>query len=130
MNNIANFPSYLTPLSSLVGEVEVVGEVREKTDREGKKVISKWNGMPGYIVPIEYVQGIKAKALPNGRSVETMNLAQANITIWGTEPKVKTGDYVLFENLAVGAVDGKLFFQATGIKLHESADELDLMGEA
>lgn len=125
MNNAVNFPDYLTPVAVFTGALEVVGEIREKTDKEGNRKLSPWNSMPGWVVPIEYVKGTKTKSLPSGETVESMNLVQMNVTVWGAQPVLRPGVYAVLENPAVGAVDGNLFVQATGIKAYESLSALD-----
>lgn len=110
------YPSYLTPLS-LFGSAQVSRDVTEKTDQDGVQKRSDWADAPGWIIPVEGIVGERTKKMPDGRSASILDTQDLNVTVWSAHrPAVAMGDYVQFEGLAAGAVQGNLFFQATGVK--------------
>lgn len=116
MNNNQNIPSHLLPIASLVDSVEVVGDVREKTDRDGNIRRSEHFNAPGWIVPVEIIRGTRQKHLPDGKTAEILDAFILNCTVWSAKkPAVKVGDYVEFDGLMIGAVEGNLYAQALGV---------------
>ena len=110
------FPNYLLPVNAITNAVQITGAIRPKNDADGVQKFAEWNGCPGWVVPVEIIQGTFKKTLPNGKTVESLNLKRLNVTVWSaTKPTATVGDYVRFEDLGVGAVDGALFFQALGV---------------
>lgn len=110
-------PDYLIRTEIFNSSFEVVGEPRVKTDQAGIEKISGWNGLPGWIIPLEYIAGSKKKALPSGKDVETFILKQFNVTIWKKVlPDFEIGDYVTLDEPLIGAVQGNIFVQAMGIQ--------------
>lgn len=117
MNKIVH-PQYLLPLESLE-TVEVVGTIRDKTDVDGVQKKESWTGENrlGWVVPIEIIRGTRMKKLPNGKELETLETEQIQVTVWAQKkPDFKSGDYVKFVGLSVGAMGGKIYFQALGIE--------------
>lgn len=120
------YPNYLLPIDAFQ-TVEVVREVREKTDENGNQKRAAWNGLPGWVVPVEVIRGEREKALPNGKTVTVLDSDVINVTVWNERrPGVAVGDYVTFDGLAFGAVDSSLFVQALDCS---SADTLALFLE-
>lgn len=125
MSNI-QFPNYLLPLDAITYQVQITGEVKEKTDQNGNQKYANWNAQPGWVVPIEIIRGTLTKVLPDGTKAEALDLMRLNVTVWSaTKPNAPLGSYVTLTGLAVGAVDGNIFVQATGVQPSESnVDEL------
>lgn len=112
-----HIPDYLMRAEVFNGSFEVVGNPRVKTDQAGTEKISGWNGLPGWIIPLEYIAGSKKKVLPTGQDVETFILKQINITVWKqASPDIQIGDYITLDTPLIGAVQGTIFVQALGIK--------------
>ena len=130
MKNIS-YPAYLIPLESLE-TVEVVGDIREKLGADNAQKRESWTGenRPGWVVPIEFIRGTRLKTLPNGKQLESLETELVNVTIWAYEkPNIGIGDYVSFEKLSVGAMNGNSYFQALGVVKKEEEFELNFEGE-
>lgn len=126
MMNI-NVPNYLTPVDALTSGVEVVGEVREKTDQEGHQRVSPAFGVMGWIVPVEVIRGQRTKSLPGGEEMAVLDTDTLNITVWSAaKPAARVGEYVALKAPMIGAVDGSIYVQALGV---EPADDLDRLLE-
>lgn len=130
MKNIS-YPAYLIPLESLE-TVEVVGHIREKSGADNAQKRETWTGenRPGWVVPIEFIRGTRLKTLPNGQQLESLETELVNVTVWAYEkPNIGIGDYIAFEKLSVGAMNGKSYFQALGVVKKEEEFELNFEGE-
>lgn len=120
-----SFPAYLLPLEA-VKNAQVVREIREKTDANGAHKTANWNGLPGWVVPVEIVRGTREKVMPGGQTLTVLDSAEMSITVWSRQkPAVAVGDYVSFDGLAFGAVEGAIYAQALGCSRHD--EKLDLL---
>ena len=61
-----------------------------------------------------------------GDGVVEREVRPSRITVWSPErPEISQDDLVVFRGLMVGAVEGSVFLQATGVeKLEEAGSEL------
>lgn len=113
-----SYPNYLMPLDEFLS-IEVIGDVREKKDKDGKRKSEMWTGENrlGWVIPVEVIKGSRKKKLPNGRLLEIMDTEIINVTLWSEErPDLSIGDYAAFSGLMVGAVDGKVYIQALKVE--------------
>lgn len=126
MQNL-NYPKYLLPLE-VFSSAEVIGVIREKKDSSGepKKETFTGENLPGWVIPVEIVRGLRKKTLPNGNVLETADSETVNVTLWSKEkPHLEMGDYVSFFDLMVGAYEGRIYVQALKVEKVSSRFDLD-----
>lgn len=111
-------PNYLTPVAALASSLEVVGQVREKTDNEGtQKRSPAFGGKRGWVVPVELVRGTRQKRLPTGETMEVLETETINVTVWNdAKPAVGVGDYAVLVSPMIGAVEGSIYVQALDVE--------------
>ncbi|WP_459589856.1 hypothetical protein [Corynebacterium camporealensis] len=112
-------PNYMDNVSPLIADegVEVKNAPKLVEDQKGRaKTAAAFPGLSGYKLPVEVVRGSREKRMPNGDVMEVLETKTVNVTVWApAPPTVSEGDYVVFKDLMVGAVESSLFYQALGV---------------
>lgn len=125
-------PKYMIGIDEISGPVQVTREPEVVMQRENGEVTDRRkesNAFPGctaYRVEVEYYAGERIKIRPNGEEKTVELLGQTNVTVWSQTPvTAHVDDYVVFEHLMVGGMQGGPYFQAQGLHIAD-IDEVEV----
>ena len=116
-------PPYLTPVYQALESVRVRAVPDHPEERDGTPKTSRFfPGCRAWKVQVSLVMDENT----GGDGVVEREVRPSRITVWSPEPpEISQDDLVVFRGLMVGAVEGSVFLQATGVeKLEEAGSEL------
>lgn len=121
--NYLPIPRYLTPVNELCQFLKVIS-VEEKLTPDGEvKISHAFGDLPGFSVRCIYIRSRREEELPDGTSTVFCDTDEVNVTLWSRKkPRLKVGDWVIFPDIMVGAVDGILYYQATSFRKFDDED--------
>lgn len=113
-------PTHMISATALLEPVEVVRapEIASARGSDSPKTSTNFPGTAAYRVTVEYLRGTREKTFQDGEIVTIPVLDQVTVTVWSaTSLKAEVGDYVVFNDLMIGAVDSTLYVQAQGMEV-------------
>lgn len=112
-------PPYLVPVHQLATGVRV--RTAPDAPREKNGVPQSNRFLPGCLAWSLEITLVMSEHTDRDGAVER-EVKPSRVTVWSPErPAVAPDDVVVFQGLMVGAVDGNVFLQATGVERVEEA---------
>lgn len=125
-------PKYMIGIDEISGPVQVKQEPEVVMQRENGEVTDRrkeskaFPGCTAYRVEVEYIADVYEKVMLNGEVEINKIFGQMNVTVWSQTPvTAHVDDYVVFERLMVGGMQGGPYFQAQGLHIAE-IDEVEV----